>query len=185
LARLLENASASARLNREHPRPIDHKQEFHVAAPVTPTVRNAAKAVIIRDSHVLLQRAEWAGQKCYFLPGGGQHPGEALDNTVRREVLEETGLNVTVERMLWLREYIGAHHGGAPEDHRVEVIFLCQPEGDTAQLGGHAEDDAQTGLEWVEVERIPRSNLLPLGLRSLIANLAHGEPPTGYLGDIA
>ncbi|WP_158713647.1 MULTISPECIES: NUDIX domain-containing protein [Streptomyces] len=89
------------------------------------------------------------------------HPGEALDNTVRREVLEETGLNVTVERMLWLREYIGAHHGGAPEDHRVEVIFLCQPEGDTAQLGGHAEYDAQTGLEWVEGARIPRSNLLP------------------------
>jgi len=156
-----------------------------VTASVTPTVRNAAKAVIIRDGQVLLQRAVWAGQECYFLPGGGQHPGEALDNTVRREVLEETGLTVAVERMLWLREYIGAHHGGAPDDHRVEVVFLCRPEGDPEQLGGHAEDDAQTGLEWVDLERIPGSNLLPLGLRSLIAGLAHSEPPTRYLGDIA
>ncbi|WP_055534687.1 NUDIX domain-containing protein [Streptomyces graminilatus] len=156
-----------------------------MTASVTPTVRNAAKAVIIRDGHVLLQRAVWEEQQCYFLPGGGQHPGEALDNTVRREVLEETGLKVGVERMLWLREYIGVHHGGAPDDHRVEVVFLCRPEGDTERLGGHAEDDAQTGLEWVKLEGIPGRNLFPLGLRSLIAAFAHGEPPAGYLGDIA
>ncbi|WP_171053380.1 NUDIX domain-containing protein [Streptomyces marianii] len=153
--------------------------------PVTATVRNAAKAVVLHNGRVLLQRAHWEGQDCYFLPGGGQIPGEALGSAVRREVLEETGLDVTPERLLWLREYIGANHGGAPEDHRVEAIFLCRPEGDPDKLGGHAEDDVQTGLEWVELEKVPGLNLLPHGLRNLIADLALGESPTRYLGDIA
>ncbi|WP_432034277.1 NUDIX domain-containing protein [Streptomyces antibioticus] len=78
----------------------------------------------------LLQRARCEGQDCCFLPGGGRHPGETLGSTVRREVHEETGLDVTPQRLLWLREYVGSRHGGAPEDHRVEAIFPCRPEGD-------------------------------------------------------
>ncbi|MFD8258640.1 NUDIX domain-containing protein [Streptomyces griseoluteus] len=156
-----------------------------MAETVTASVRNAAKAVVLHGGRVLLQRAHWEGEDCYFLPGGRQHPGEALGATVRREVHEETGLAVRPERLLWLREYIGAHHGGALEDHRVEAIFLCRPEGDPAQLGGHAEDDAQTGLEWVELENVSGLNLLPQGLRGPIADLVHGEPPTSYVGDLA
>ncbi|MFF8994058.1 NUDIX domain-containing protein [Streptomyces sp. NPDC014983] len=156
-----------------------------MAEAVSATIRNAAKAVVLNDGRVLLQRAHWEGRCCYFLPGGGQHPGEALGATVRREVHEETGLDVTPERLLWLREYIGANHGGPLEDHRVEAIFLCRPEGDPHKLGGHAEDDVQTGLEWVELEKVPGLNLLPQGLRTLIANLPHGGYPDRYLGDIA
>ncbi|WP_411098810.1 NUDIX domain-containing protein [Streptomyces sp. x-45] len=153
--------------------------------PVTTIIRNAAKAVVLHDGRVLLQRARWDGHDCFFLPGGGQHPGETLGATVRREVLEETGLDVTPMHLLWLREYIGANHGGATEDHRVEAIFLCRPQGDPDKLGGHAEDDVQTGLEWVELEKVPGLNLLPHGLRTLIANLTHGEFTARYLGDIA
>lgn len=151
-----------------------------------PTIRNAAKAVLLHHGRVLLQRAHWNGQDCYFLPGGGQNPGEALDATVRREIKEETGLTVTPDtmRLLWLREYIGANHGGDAEDHRVEAIFLCHVAGDPDALGGHEEDEAQTGLEWVELEKVPSLNLLPEGLRSKIAELTE-TTPARYLGDIA
>lgn len=152
----------------------------------SPTIRNAAKAVILHGGRVLLQRAHWNDQDCYFLPGGGQNPGEALDATVRREVSEETGLriNPATLRLLWLREYIGANHDGDPADHRVEAIFLCDIEGDPDLLGGHAEDEAQTGLEWVDLEKIPSLNLLPEGLRSRIAALTEPTAAT-YIGDLA
>ncbi|MBV9026703.1 MAG: NUDIX domain-containing protein [Streptomycetaceae bacterium] len=155
-----------------------------MAEPTVPTIRNAAKAVVLHDGRILLQRAHWSGQDCYFLPGGGQNPGEAFDAAARREVLEEAGLDVTPERLLWLREYIGANHDGDPGDHRVEAIFLCRLDSDPHQLGGHAQDEAQTGLEWVELEKVPSLNLLPHGLRDLIANLTD-DTPTRYLGDLA
>lgn len=159
-----------------------------MAEHVTPTIRTSAKAVVLHDGRILLQRAHWEGQDCYFLPGGGQHPGEALDATARREVHEETGLTVDVVRMLWLREYIGANHEHAAAEagtHRIEAIFHCTPHGTPGPLGGHAEDEVQTGLEWVELEKVPGINLLPHALRQPIAALAGTDPQAGYLGDVA
>ena len=156
-----------------------------MAEPVTPTIRTSAKAVVVHAGRVPLQRANWEDQGCYFLPGGGQHPVEPLDATARREGHEETGLTVTVEKMLWLREYIGAHHGGDPADHRIEAVFSCTPLSDPHQLGGHAADDLQTGLEWVPLDKAPSLNLLPHVLRQPIADLATGHPEAAYLGDVA
>ncbi|GAB2963541.1 NUDIX domain-containing protein [Micromonospora polyrhachis] len=153
-----------------------------------PTIRTSAKAVVIHNGRVLLQRATWEGMDCYFLPGGGQHPGEPLDAAARREVHEETGLTVHVVRMLWLREYIGANHEHADTEadtHRVEAIFHCTPEGTPGQLSGHAKDDLQTGLEWVELEKVSGLNLLPHALRQPIAALAVDDLHIGYLGDVA
>ncbi|UQA92482.1 NUDIX domain-containing protein [Streptomyces halobius] len=119
-------------------------------------------------------------------PRGGQHPGESLGDAVRREVDEETGLTVTVERLLWLREYIGAHHDHPVQEantHRIEAIFLCTPTTDPGQLGGHAQDEVQTGLEWVPLGKVPTLNLLPQAIRHPIASLT--EAPDSYLGDVA
>ncbi|MEU8262602.1 NUDIX domain-containing protein [Micromonospora sp. NPDC048999] len=159
-----------------------------MAEPVTPTIRTSAKAVVVHNGRVLLQRAMWEGTDCYFLPGGGQRPGEPLDAAACREVHEETGLTVRVVRMLRLREYIGANHEHADTEagtHRIEAIFHCTPDGTPGQLSGHAEDDLQTGLEWVELEKVPGRNLLPHALRLRIAALAASDPHIGYVGDVA
>ncbi|MCC9311279.1 NUDIX domain-containing protein [Kitasatospora sp. RB6PN24] len=159
-----------------------------MSEPITVTIRTAAKAIVLHAGQILLQAANWEGQECYFLPGGGQNPGEALADTARREVEEETGLTVQVEKLLWLREYIGANHDHADTEagtHRIEAIFKCTPTSDPSRLGGHQADDLQTGLEWVPLDKVPTVNLLPHSLRAPIAALATGDPDTPYLGDIA
>ncbi|MFF2927623.1 NUDIX domain-containing protein [Streptomyces celluloflavus] len=160
-----------------------------MTGPATPEIRTSAKAVILHDDHILLVRAVWDDQECYFLPGGGQHPGENLGDAVRREVDEETGLAVTVERLLWLREYIGAHHDHPVQEantHRIEAIFLCTPTSYPGQLGGHAQDEVQTGLEWVPLRNVPALNLLPRAIRQPITTLATTPKATdSYLGDVA
>lgn len=160
-----------------------------MAEPATPEIRTSAKAVILHDGQILLIRASWEDQECYFLPGGGQHARESLGDTVVREVDEETGLTVTVERLLWLREYIGANHDHPETEantHRIEAIFLCTPTSDPGQLGGHAQDEVQTGLEWVPLGNIPAINLLPQTIRQPIASLTEvPQPQDTYLGDVA
>ncbi|MGW5939154.1 NUDIX domain-containing protein [Streptomyces celluloflavus] len=157
--------------------------------PATPEIRTSAKAVILHDGHVLLMRAVWDEQECYFLPGGGQHPGESLGDAVRREVDEETGVAVSVEQLLWIREYIGANHDHPVSEakaHRIEAIFLCTPTRDPHRLGGHAQDEVQTGLEWVPLGKVPTLNLLPQAIRQPIASLAEAPKATdSYLGDVA
>jgi ADP-ribose pyrophosphatase YjhB (NUDIX family) len=62
-------------------------------------IRLGCSAVIFNESRekVLLTRRVDNGQWC--LPSGGVDPGESVTETCEREVLEETGLKVQVERL--------------------------------------------------------------------------------------
>lgn len=96
-------------------------------------IRVTARAFVVHDGHVLLLRAEDPGRPWVFLPGGGAEHGETLADACRREVLEETGIHVVVERPIYLREFIAGRHQRRsvfmpPDNHAVALIFLCRPE---------------------------------------------------------
>ncbi|TMD79676.1 MAG: NUDIX domain-containing protein, partial [Chloroflexi bacterium] len=59
-------------------------------------------AVIIRDGHVLLQHAVQQGH--WFLTGGRAELRESTAETITREIREELGIEVRVERLLWVVE---------------------------------------------------------------------------------
>ena len=63
-------------------------------------LRPGASAIIFDQARqtVLLTRRSDNGRWC--LPGGGMDPGESADETCVREVLEETGLDVRVTRLV-------------------------------------------------------------------------------------
>ena len=51
------------------------------------TVRNAAKALIIKDDKMLAIKISDGKEEWYIMPGGGQDVEELLPETVGREVL--------------------------------------------------------------------------------------------------
>jgi 8-oxo-dGTP diphosphatase len=62
------------------------------------------QAAIVREHHVLLLRVHdhaGSGEVFWVLPGGGREPGESAEECVRREIHEETRLDVRVERLLF------------------------------------------------------------------------------------
>ena len=78
-------------------------------------------AVILHDGRVLLalrDNIDW-----WNLPGGGMESGETVDEAVRREVYEETGLEVAVERL------IGVY--SKPQKQEVVLLFRCAITGGT------------------------------------------------------
>lgn len=56
------------------------------------TVRNAAKALIIKDDKMLAIKISDGKEEWYIMPGGGQDVEELLPEAVCREVAEEMGL---------------------------------------------------------------------------------------------
>lgn len=50
----------------------------------------SVRAIVLRDQHEILVVDEPGGVS-HILPGGRREPGELLEQTLRREVLEETG----------------------------------------------------------------------------------------------
>ena len=53
-------------------------------------VRNSAKALVLNDGKILVNRCVSRFGDYYALPGGGQREGETLLEAVRRELLEDT-----------------------------------------------------------------------------------------------
>jgi ADP-ribose pyrophosphatase YjhB (NUDIX family) len=152
-----------------------------------PRIRNSAKAVVVHQNAVLLIDAVVGGTPCYLLPGGGQRPGESLAEAARREVLEETGLRVSVGPLLWVNEWIGRNHT-ADEHlsmvHRVEVTFRCTLLGGPITLEGDNPDMAQTGVAWVPLDVVQDAPLLVRGLRNHLAELDRVPGGGEYLGDL-
>ena len=111
--------------------------------------------MILRGSRVLLiERGRQPLKGFWSIPGGVVETGETLEEAVRREVLEETGLSVKPLRLVEVFERITRDRGGRAEYHYVLLDYLCTP------VGGRlcAADDCRAA-EWVERTDLKRYRL--------------------------
>jgi len=64
-------------------------------------MRPRACGAVIVGEQILMVRHIHDGRDYWTLPGGGIESGETASEAATREVLEETGLNLTVDRFLF------------------------------------------------------------------------------------
>lgn len=87
----------------------------------------AVSAAIIRNGKVLIvRRARPPAAGVYTLPGGGVEVGETLIEAVKREVREETSLDVEPVALAGYREAIGRDDIGRVERHFVILPFAAR-----------------------------------------------------------
>lgn len=137
--------------------------------------RNAkacAGALVIRNGKVLLVRRRIDPFRGYWdIPGGfcevDEHPAE----TARREVREETGLEIELTGLLglWLDEY-----GGTVT---LNVYYLARPLGRRLQVG----DDAD-GAAWFAPTALPSRIAFENGRQALLAWAQKDDTPPHLRG---
>lgn len=109
-------------------------------------------AIIIRRNRVLLvERARKPLKGYWSLPGGVLETGERLEEGIRREVLEETGLRVKPLRAIEIFERIMRDAQGAAEYHYVLIDYLCRVTGGTLWPA-----DDVSRAEWVKRSELDR-----------------------------
>lgn len=141
------------------------------------TVRNAAKALIIKDGKMLAIKINDGKEEWYIMPGGGQDAEELLPEAVCREVAEEMGLQVEVKDLAFVIEGL---HG--EQFHRVDLVFLCEYIG-KAENAVLQSDTNQVGYDWLDIETLNTTPLYPSKLRRQIMNLYERKAYTVYLGN--
>ena len=102
-----------------------------------------AACVMLNAGHVLLlKRAIPPGVGKWALPAGYIEPGESAEEAVRREVKEETGIEITPEYLTsWGREV----------DAERSFLGLCFIE--RVERTQVVLDEESLGFEWVSMER--------------------------------
>ncbi|MDQ1281613.1 MAG: 8-oxo-dGTP diphosphatase [Thermoproteota archaeon] len=98
------------------------------------------------DEIVLVRRENDPGKGLWSIPGGLLELGEMLSDGVKREVKEETGLDVEVDRLLDVCDNIVCDDEGRVCYHYVLVDYLCHP------VGGELKADTDVGAaEWKKI----------------------------------
>jgi ADP-ribose pyrophosphatase YjhB (NUDIX family) len=87
----------------------------------------------------------------WTLPGGWLEPGEEPADGVTREVLEETGVHVRVERLLSVLVLRPHTYPNGDNVQSLDLAFRC------AAVGGNARanDDESTDVRWFSLEALP------------------------------
>lgn len=94
--------------------------------------------------------------------GGGVHQGETLEEAARREVLEETGVDMEIDRLLFIHENFFAESTGVLANkvcHEVAFYFLMKHDSSAVLTEGSLTQDghATERLQWVAVDEFGRS----------------------------
>jgi ADP-ribose pyrophosphatase YjhB (NUDIX family) len=85
----------------------------------TELVNVRCSTIVFRNNSVLLLRREKGGAVDWVLPGGTPRQGESVASCARREVAEETGLLVTVDRVAFVLEASNP----AEDVHLLDLVF--------------------------------------------------------------
>jgi 8-oxo-dGTP diphosphatase len=109
----------------------------------------SACGVVVDDRGRILC-ARRADNGNWTLPSGAVDPGEQPADACVREVFEETGVRVAVQRLagVMLREYVYPHGDVC---QYVTTWFRCRP------IGGEAvvNDDESTAVAWFALDDVP------------------------------
>lgn len=103
-------------------------------------------ALIFDDGHILLAHRhaiDW-----WNLPGGAVDPGETVDEALRREVREETGLEVEVGQL------VGVY--SKPLKQEIVLTFRCQVSGGAP---GTIRDDDIDESRYFALDALPARTL--------------------------
>lgn len=107
-------------------------------------------AIVVEGGKVLLVERGKEPQKGFWsLPGGAVETGELLEDALRRELREETGLEVDILHLVEVFERIMPDEQGRTEYHYILLDYVCRPIGGTLR----AADDAGRA-QWFSPDEI-------------------------------
>ena len=123
-----------------------------------------ATALIIQNNQIYLNRNE---NNQYYTIGGAICVNELSEDAVRREVMEEVGLSVEVERLAFVVE--NHFTQSDVQFHNIEFHYIVRPleEPNSSMI----EEGENRICEWVDLEELQNIDLVPHFLKEELQNL--------------
>lgn len=141
-----------------------------------------ATGIALREGRLLMVASRYPNhaQPLWNLPGGRQLAGELLDETVVREVFEETGLHVDAGQVA----YVSESYDG--EAHILNVTFslILREDRDNRAFCPRTDspaDDHVAAVEWVPVPEVGKRMVVAVVREPLLAFL-RGSLERRYAG---
>lgn len=118
------------------------------------------------DSVLLIKKALGCYTGLYDLPGGSMDDGELLEETLKREVFEETSCTITSYKQLASHSLLYPHEKDGINIilRHIGVIYLAEITGTPRT---HATGDDSDGCVWMPITALTTDNAAPLVLMAI------------------
>lgn len=129
---------------------------------VRPLFQVFAVAVIFNENReVLLVKSTYQRFHPWGLPGGSLEYGESPEKATLREVWEETGLHIEIERLLLVKTW---------KPDKVGLYYLCRITG-----GEFLPSDEVLEMGYFKVENLPDIGSMDIGMIELLYRMMEHE----------
>jgi len=123
--------------------------------------------MIIKDNKILLHKND--NRDNYCLPGGGIKFLESSEDAIKREIKEETGLDIKVDEFVSTIENLFEHDG--IKFHEIYFIYKGSfvEDVDTSKIINNIEDKP-IKYGFVDIDRIDDYYILPVVIKDILKN---------------
>ncbi len=144
------------------------------------TQRFGSYAVVVSNGRILLTRISPMGYPAgmWTLPGGGVEHGESPNDTVRRELYEETGLQARSAKLADVHDVhtVDVGRDDQYEDyHGVHLLYVVEVD-DTATLEIKDLGGTTDRVEWTPIDAVATPD------RPVLTMVTHALRLIGHLG---
>ena len=127
--------------------------------------------VLVQDNQILVQRDRNGNE--YALPGGHVKIGETLENGLIRETMEQMGVHIRCDRLLWSEECFWTWNGR--QAHSIAFYYLIEL-CDGFEIPDHGEfisqkDNCDVVLGWLPIDRLQSVTIYPEFIKNEITDL--------------
>jgi ADP-ribose pyrophosphatase YjhB (NUDIX family) len=143
-----------------------------------PTTRVSVVVLDDESKKILLVRHRKGSRYYWVLPGGRLEYGETFHECATRELKEETGLDVEVERFLFISEAIAPDRSR----HIVNIYVKARVLGGILKVGN---EPVLAGVEFMNLSELERMTLFPPVGQMILDALPNGfSDGIKYLGNL-
>jgi len=138
---------------------------------------NAARAIIIENDKILVMHRNKRGKEYFTLVGGLAKPNEPIEQALAREVMEETGLEITSSRFVFAEKH--------RQPYNDQYVFLCEVAAhDAVALQSTSEEAIMNRIDtnshtpmWVDPKKFAKLPFITIELqKAIIDAIKNGFP---------
>ena len=139
-------------------------------------MRRAVRAIVFRGNDMLVMKRNKFGREYFTLPGGGIAIGESPEAALRRELSEETSMQLGNFRLVFVED--------AGEPYGVQYIFLADYAGGEPQLSPTSDEAEISALGknlylpmWLSIHELEGSSFVSERLKqAILSSVKQGFP---------
>jgi len=129
------------------------------------------RAIIIKDNKVLTIKRTKPDETYWVIPGGGVENKETNEEALIREIKEELGVDIKIDKLI-----LEMDSKKIETINQKEYFYFCSIEG--GKIGSGEGPEFEKGsryigvhdIEWLNIKDIPSINLRPNKIKEIVKN---------------